>query len=79
MKESAGVEVKLHTFLTLALDEDERLSPLPGLCASKKPLNKYKTRWTPQQVWTDISEERKSLGPALTRNSRSSHYIACAY
>jgi hypothetical protein len=43
MKESAGVEVKLYTFLTLALDEDEWLAPLPGLFASKYPLNKYKT------------------------------------
>ena len=35
MKESAGMEVKPYTFLTLALDEDERLDPLPGLFASK--------------------------------------------
>jgi len=73
MKESAGVEVKLCTFLTMASDEDECLAPLPGLFASKYPLTKCETRWTPQQVWTCRRSE-ESLSPALTWNSRSMHY-----
>jgi hypothetical protein len=58
-EESVGVEVKLYTFLTLALDKDERLAPLPGLFASKYPLNKYPT------ASLDVSEKRRISWPCL--------------
>jgi hypothetical protein len=64
MNESVGVEVKLYTFLTLAIDEDDRLALLPGLFVSQYPLNKYQDYVDPTAS-LDVSEKRKISWPCL--------------
>lgn len=64
MNESEGVEVKLYTFLTLALDEDNRLALLLSLFVSQHPLNKHQDYVDPTAS-LDVSEKRKVSWPCL--------------
>ena len=71
MRESGGVTVLLHLFLTLALGEDEWFSVCPIRLISRggrgDPISiEYEAERAPELVWT-ISGEETSLDSTRTR------------